>query len=143
MATGLPAPVRLMRAGLRTLPPTMLTALLRGISASLPRNHAPLVRRLARMAPARILFAPTDVPHRFLLSIATHGVTLTLADSGQVADVTMRGTLITLIDLLESRIDSDTVFFSRALVVSGDTNIAVGFRNTLDGESFNLTHDAL
>lgn len=139
----LPAPARLMRAGLRGLPPPVLAAALRRISADLPRRHPALVRRLARLAPARILFAPTDVPHGILLTITRHGAALTLAATGAVADVTMRGTLSTLIDLLESRIDSDTVFFSRALAVQGDTGVAVAFRNTLDGESVSLVDDAL
>ena len=143
MANGLPAPVRLLRACLHALPPLVISALLRDVTANLPRRHAAVLSRLKRFAPARILFAPTDVPHRFLLTISTHGVALTLADAAQQADVTMRGTLATLIDLLESRIDSDTVFFSRALAVSGNTAIAVAFRNTLDGESFNLVADAL
>jgi predicted lipid carrier protein YhbT len=143
MSTGLPAPVFLMRASLRAVPPPVLCVLLRRVTAGLSRNHAPLLRRLARIAPARVLFAPIDVPHCFLLSIAKQGVTLTLAGSGQAADVTMRGSLATLIDLLEGRTDSDTMFFSRDLSVSGDTAIAVAFRNTLDGEMVNLVDDAL
>jgi predicted lipid carrier protein YhbT len=143
MLTGLPAPVRLMRAGLRTMPPAVLALLLRRITAALARNHPTLLRRLGRLAPASVLFAPTDLPHRFLLTITEHGITLALGNAATAADVTMRGTLATLIDLLEGRIDSDTVFFSRALAVSGDTSIAVGFRNTLDGETINLTDDAL
>jgi O2-independent ubiquinone biosynthesis accessory factor UbiT len=143
MSTGLPAPVHLMRAGLRTLPRAVIALALRRVSTGLQRNHASLLRRLVRMAPARVLFAPTDLAHRFLVSITAQGVTLSLAKPDQAADVTMRGTLTTLVDLLESRADSDTVFFSRALAVSGDTSIAVAFRNTLDGEDFNLIDDAL
>jgi O2-independent ubiquinone biosynthesis accessory factor UbiT len=143
MSTGLPAPVHLMRAGLCTLPPPLISLVLRRISADLARNHATLLRRLVRMAPARVLFAPMDLPHRFLITITQQGVALSLAGAQQAADVTMRGSLTTLVDLLESRTDSDTVFFSRDLSVSGDIAIAVAFRNTLDGEVFNLIDDAL
>ena len=143
MATGLPAPVHVMRAGLRALPPPLIGLALRRLTAALPRNHAPLIKRLARMAPASILFAPTDVPHRFVLRIAAQGVALVLARRGTKADVTMRGSLATLLALLESRVDSDTVFFSRDLSVTGDTGVALAFRNTLDGEAINLIDDAL
>lgn len=143
MSTGLPAPVHLMRAGLRALPPPLISLALRRVTADLPRSHATLVKRLTRMAPARILFELPDVPHRFLITIAKDSVAITLAKPDQPADVTMRGSLTTLVDLLESRIDSDTVFFSRDLAVSGDTSIAVAFRNTIDGEPFNLIDDAL
>jgi predicted lipid carrier protein YhbT len=132
-----------MRAGLRALPSPLIRLALRRLSARLPRNHADLVRRLTRLAPARILFAPSDVPHAFLLDIAATGVSLRLAEPGETGQVTMRGRLRTLIDLLESRIDSDTVFFTRELAVSGDTSVAVAFRNTLDGEEINLVDDAL
>ena len=143
MATGLPAPVHVMRAGLRALPPPLIGMALRRLTAALPRNHAPLLKRLARMAPASILFAPTDVPHRFVLRIAAQGVALVLARRSTKADVTMRGSLATLLALLESRVDSDTVFFSRDLSVTGDTGVALAFRNTLDGEAINLIDDAL
>jgi predicted lipid carrier protein YhbT len=143
MATGLPAPVHVMRAGLRALPPPLIGLALRRLTAALPRNHAPLLKRLGRMAPASILFAPTDVPHRFVLRIAAQGVALVLARQGTRADVTMRGSLATLLALLESRVDSDTVFFSRDLSVTGDTGVALAFRNTLDGEAINLIDDAL
>jgi predicted lipid carrier protein YhbT len=144
MATGLPAPVHLMRATFRALPPPALSPLLAAAMAMMQRRHAPLLRRLMRLAPASILFELDDVPHRFLLVIAGHGIRLRLAHAGSPpATVTMKAGLATLLGLLEGRIDSDTVFFTRDLAVSGDTAVAVAFRNTLDGEAINLTDDIL
>jgi O2-independent ubiquinone biosynthesis accessory factor UbiT len=143
MPTALPAPALTIGAVLRVLPPPLVRLVLRRVGAALPRRHPALIRRLRRMAPARILFAPSDLPHRFLLDIAAGGVRLRLAAEDEAGEVTMRGRLATLLDLLESRIDSDTVFFSRDLSVSGTIDTAVAFRNTLDGEAINLTEDAL
>ncbi|MBU6497306.1 MAG: SCP2 sterol-binding domain-containing protein [Rhodospirillales bacterium] len=143
MAIGLPAPVFSLGLLLRTLPRPILALALRRVSAGLEHRHAALLRRLARLAPATFLFEPQDVPERFLLAIRPRAVTLGLAAAGTTADVTMRGRLATLIGLLEGRTDSDTVYFTRELSVTGDTEKAVGFRNILDGEAINLIDDAL
>lgn len=143
MTTGIPAPLHLMRAGLRMLPAPALRLVLRRISASLPRNHPDLVRRLVRVAPGRYLFEPTDLAQRFLLCIGDGGVILTLAAPGEAADAAMRGKLAMLIDLLEGRLDSDTALFARDIIIVGDMNRAVAFRNILDGETINLVGDFL
>jgi len=143
MTPGIPAPLHLMRAGLRVLPEPALRAVLRRISASLPRNHPDLVRRLARVAPGRYLFEPADIDHRFLVCIGDGSVVLTLAAAGETADATMRAPLAMLIDLLEGRVDSDTALFTRDIIIVGDMNRAVAFRNMLDGETVNLVGDFL
>lgn len=107
------------------------------------RQHAPLFRRLTHLAPATILIDPTDTPHGFLLTIAADEVRLALAGKASPASTRISGSLATLLHLLDGRIDSDTLFFSRDVTISGDTAVAVGFRNTLDGEAIGLLGDAL
>jgi ubiquinone biosynthesis protein UbiJ len=46
-----------------------------------------------------------------------------------------------LLDLLEGRIDSDTLFFRRDLIISGNTEAVVGLRNVLDREELRLTDE--
>lgn len=139
----LPSPVMLLRAALNALPPALLRPSLAASMHVMRRQHAPLFRRLMQLPPATILFDPLDVPHCFLLTIAPQAVRLDLATSSQTASARISGELSALIDLLEGRIDSDTLFFSRAVRVTGDTAAAVGFRNVLDGESINLLGDVL
>ena len=68
---------------------------------------------------------------------------LTLAARQHPAAARIKGSLASLLYLMEGRIDSDTLFFSRDVAISGDTAVAVGFRNTLDGEAISLLGDAL
>jgi predicted lipid carrier protein YhbT len=133
----------LLKAALRVMPPGFLRPGLDLFMRAMPRRHASLFRRLTRLAPATILFDPTDTPHCFLLTIAPGSVRLELAAAERTASARISGTLETLLHLLEGRIDSDTLFFSRDVMIAGDTAVAVGFRNTLDGEAISLLDDAL
>jgi predicted lipid carrier protein YhbT len=139
----LPTPVSLIKGVLHLVPAAALRPGLRLVMRSMRRRHPALFRRLGRLAPATILFEPDDTPHCFLLSIAADDLRLTLAGRDQAASAHIKGSLANLLYLMEGRIDSDTLFFSRAVTVSGDTAVAVGFRNTLDGELISLLTDAL
>jgi hypothetical protein len=50
---------------------------------------------------------------------------------------------MTLFDLMEGRLDGDALFFSRALVIEGNTEVVVALRNALDGEEIDLLDDVL
>lgn len=143
MNQDLPTPVRLIKAALHALPMPVLRQGLRLAMRSMRRQHPQLFKRLRRLAPATILFQPDDIPHCFLLTITANDLHLTLADPNDAASARIKGSLANLLYLMEGRIDSDTLFFSRDVVISGDTAVAVGFRNTLDGESISLLSDAL
>jgi len=43
---------------------------------------------------------------------------------------------------LEGRIDSDALFFTREIGITGDTSAVLGLRNTLDREDFSLLDEA-
>lgn len=143
MSQDLPSPVVLLKAALHATPPALLRPALSVLMRGMQRQHAPLFRRLTRIAPVTILFDPVDTPHRYLLTIERHGVSLDLAARDARAAARITGELAALIQLLEGRVDSDTLFFSRAITISGDTAVAVAFRNTLDGEPISLLADAL
>jgi predicted lipid carrier protein YhbT len=139
----LPTPVSLIKGALHVVPAPALRPGLRLVMRAMRRQHPALFRRLARLAPATILFEPDDTPHCFLLTIAEDDLRLTLVDRDQAASARIKGSLANLLYLMEGRIDSDTLFFSRAVTIGGDTAVAVGFRNTLDGELISLLADAL
>ncbi len=143
MSDTLPMPVVMMHAAMRVLPAPLLQRGLRWAVRRLCAEHPDLFRRLCRLAPASILFDPVDTPHRILLTISADRLDLTLAPGAPAASACIRGRLTALLGLLEGRVDSDTLFFSRDVAISGDTATAVAFRNTLDGESISLLGDAL
>lgn len=139
----LPMPANVMKGALHVVPAPLLQPGLRWIVRRLRGAHPALFKRLCRLAPTTILFEPDDTPHRFLLTIAANGLHLMVAHGEPHAAVRIKGRLAMLLSLLEGRIDSDTLFFSRDVSISGDTAAAVAFRNTLDGESISLLGDAL
>ena len=143
MAEQLPMPATVMKAALHLAPAPLLQPGLRWIVHRLHGAHPVLFKRLCRLAPASVLFEPEDTPHRFLLTIAADRLDLALARGTPEAAVCIKGRLAALLSLLEGRIDSDTLFFSRDVSISGDTATAVAFRNTLDGEAISLLGDAL
>ena len=54
------------------------------------------------------------------------------------ATATIRGALVTLLRLLEGKVDGDALFFSRDLVVEGNTEAIVALRNAVDGDCIDL-----
>ncbi|MCH8036113.1 MAG: SCP2 sterol-binding domain-containing protein [Proteobacteria bacterium] len=61
---------------------------------------------------------------------------------GIEAAATIRGSLLSLIDLLEGRVDGDALFFSRDLVIEGDTEAVLTLRNAIDGAGIDLVEIA-
>jgi predicted lipid carrier protein YhbT len=107
------------------------------------RRHGALFDRLGKYGDRRYLIDPTDLPFSFLL-IPRAGdpqawVIGPLEEPD--ADVTIRGSLSTLIALLEGRVDGDALFFSRELAIEGDTEALLALRNAVDGEGIDLFQD--
>ena len=126
--------VTLARAAMRALPPPVVARGGALLLRRLGRVHPRLFADLARLAPASVGVAPTDLPHRFRLEIGGgRPPRLALAQATDPPpDAAIEGSLESLIDLLEGRIDGDALFFSRAITVTGDSAAVVGLRNTLD-----------
>jgi predicted lipid carrier protein YhbT len=138
-------PARLAGLALRPMPSGALEPLLGLAMRLLERRHPRLIERLAELAPARVIIEPRDTNHRFLIDISENDspVRLMLAHADDEAEATISGRLATLIDLMEGRIDGDSLFFTRELTVTGDTALIVALRNTLDGEEISLLDDVL
>ncbi|CAA6606174.1 conserved hypothetical protein [Rhodospirillaceae bacterium LM-1] len=138
-------PARLAGLALRPMPPKALEPLLGLAMRLVERRHPRLIERLAELAPARIVIEPRDTHHRFLIDIneGSAPVRLMLAHEDDEAQATISGRLATLIDLMEGRIDGDSLFFTRELTVTGDTALIVALRNTLDGEEISVLDDVL
>lgn len=60
------------------------------------------------------------------------------AYTGETPDVTIRGDLIALTSLCLGLEDSDTLFFSRRLLMTGDTSTGLLFKNLLANLDFDL-----
>ncbi len=139
-------PVPLARAVMRAMPPAALERALAVVLRRMKSRRPRLFRNLAALKPAVVHVEPSDLPHRFVLTIGGGEARLDLLDPAAATAkpaALIRGALGALINMLEGRIDGDTLFFSRDLLISGDTAVIVALRNTLDREAINLTDDAL
>ena len=75
-------------------------------------------------------FEATDINKGFFLKIEEKGVKVELHNANE-PDVTMKGEVAVLVDLFLGKVDPDTVFFSRRLEITGDTSVAIHFKNIL------------
>ncbi|MDE2167452.1 MAG: SCP2 sterol-binding domain-containing protein [Alphaproteobacteria bacterium] len=117
------------------------------LARAMARRHPGLTARLAPSAGAKILIELSDVPCALLLTIeaASKPPSLRLATGAdrKRATAIVGGDLDRLLDLLDGRVDGDTMFFSRDLFISGDTSAILLLRNALDSEDIDLFDDAL
>lgn len=86
--------------------------------------------RLCELEGKLFFFEATDIGRGFFLHI-TGGQIKVVLHMTAAPDVTMRGDVTVLMDLLSGRVDPDTVFFSRKLEIEGDTATAIHFKNIL------------
>ena len=132
-------PVPLARAALALMTPRALDRVVRIVMAKMLARHPRLFTNLARLTPATVHLIPTDTPHRFGLRMgAADTVFYVLDDPSEKAQATILGSLACLVDMLEGSVDGDTLFFARDIEITGDTEIIVGLRNTLDREEICL-----
>ena len=135
-------PLALLRGAAAVLPRPVLARLSRLVVRGLDRTHPKLLANLARLEPALIHIVPHDLPYRFALRVGSEPFTLEIVDRHATgADAEVSASVATLVDLLEGRIDSDTLFFRRDLTISGNTAVIVGLRNVVDREEVNLFNE--
>ncbi|WP_049973830.1 SCP2 domain-containing protein [Azospirillum sp. B4] len=112
--------------------------------ARLRRRHAAAFDRLETLGGKAFLIDPSDLPVRFLLRPAGDNPGLAPIAEGQVAPpaaATLRAPLGALLALLEGRVDGDSLFFSRQLMIEGDMEAVLILRNAVDGAGIQLDAD--
>ena len=138
------SPVLLAGLLARPLSPRLLQPALDAIFAILNRSHPGLFERLSCLNETVFLIDPIDLPLVFILDADPEHPRLTAArEDADRAVATIRGPLLTLIDLLEGRIDGDALFFSRTLSIEGDTEAVVALRNAVDDAGIDVKRDLL
>lgn len=140
------SPVLLAGFALRPLPPVLLQPFLNAVMAITRRRHPGLFDRLAGLSESTFLIDPIDLAFDFLLRPAPPPSLVAVAKGGQMEEpptATIRGPLMALIQLLEGKLDGDALFFSRDLVVEGDTEAVVTLRNAVDGAGIDVLDDFL
>ena len=93
-------------------------------------KHPNFRARLNEIDDRLFLFEAKDVGKKFFLHIKDKDMKV-LPHCARTPDVTMKGDVSVLMDVLLGKEDPDTVFFSRKLEITGDTATAIHFKNLL------------
>ncbi len=133
-------PAPLQRA-LRVAPLVPLSITLTKFSRAVAVRHPSLFRRLGEHAHSRFILDPTDLP--FVISLEPQGghpSVRALRGHGQ-GDARIAGALSVLLGLLHGAVDGDALFFSRDLVIEGDTAAVLALRNAIDDSELDLSDE--
>ena len=141
------SPVLLAGFALRPLPLAGLQPLLKIAIGTMKRRHPEVFERLGTVGDLVFLIDPTDLPFAFELCPSAVSPTLCAvrkpAQMQTHVNAIIRGSLLSLLALLEGRVDGDALFFSRELVIEGDTEAVLALRNAVDGADIDILSDAL
>lgn len=126
---------------LRVIPLAPLSLSLTAYSRKIAKAHPSLFRRLGEFDHVKFVLDPVDLP--FVICLAPNGgvprVTVTRGKGDGVARIS--GPLAALIGLVHGAYDGDALFFSRDLVVEGDTGAALALRNAIDDAELDLAQE--
>ncbi len=107
------------------------------------RRHPDILDRLSAYPDAVVGIDPVDLPFTLVLEPIPGQPRLSVCRDFDDLRPTavIRGPLRMLFDLCEGRIDGDAAFFSRQLVIEGDTEVVLALRNAVDGAGIDLEAD--
>lgn len=134
-----PAPLPL-RAALRLMPTALMAAPLNRVVREIARGRPAIFRRLGPHADRAFLLDAVDLPVVFLMRLPVEAPVVEVHRRGREIewDVRIAGRLSALIALIHAAEDGDALFFSRDIVMEGDTGAAVALRNALDSAEIDL-----
>lgn len=139
-----PAP-SLLRLALTPLPLFLLNPLLAHVARAVAQAHPSLFDRLDDAAEKRFAIDIEEFPFVLMLRPNPRALRFEAIRREQqpAHDARIAGTLLDMLDTIDGSSDSDALFFSRALHITGDTEAAVRLRNAIDDLDGNILDTAL
>ena len=128
----------LLASTLRVLPLVPLDTALTMLVRRLVTHHPGLIARLGTYADCRFAIVPTDLPVTLLLHPHRTAMRVTLHRRPPASDARIAGPLAALLGLAHGTWDGDALFFSRDLVIDGDTAAVLALRNAIDDSELDL-----
>ncbi len=125
----------------RPLPLAPVTLILTALARQLMRRHPGLQKRLGEYAQRRFLLDLTDLPLLLLLKPATSAPQVIAFSRRQPPpyDARIAGVTAAFLGMMHGSLDGDALFFSRDLVIEGDTAAGLALRNAIDDAELDLT----
>lgn len=124
----------LPRRVLAPLPLPLLQPLLKRIVRNVARSRPELFSRLGPHQQKVFLIDPVNLPFVFLLTPLAESPRLQARRRSEDLphDARIAGTFLTLLNMIDGGLDGDALFFTRDLMIDGDTEAIVVLRNALD-----------
>lgn len=134
---------KILRILLTPIPLSTLQPVLKHIVISIAKRRPELFARLGPHKHTVFLIDPINLPFILRLypdpqkpSLTVHRRREKLSYSARIA-----GSFLTLLNMIDGKLDGDALFFSRDLVVEGDTEAIVCLRNALDDMEGSIIRD--
>lgn len=127
----------------RALPLFPLQPVLRRIVLHVAKIHPELFERLETGAFKTFLIDAKGIPFLLVLKPDPNNPTLVARSRHDEIqyDVLVSGKFSTLLQMIDSKSDSDALFFNRNILISGDTEAILLLRNALDDMDTTLADD--
>ncbi len=128
---------------LRPIPLKILQpAINRAVSKVIEKNPQ-IFDRLATNGNKSILINPTNLPMVFLFkpNHLNPSVYAYRNENGLSYDASISGSVLTLLSMIDGELDGDALFFTRDIVINGDTEAIVALRNAFDDVDGSIAND--
>jgi predicted lipid carrier protein YhbT len=137
----LPEPLRVL---LRPLPLFPLRLALGRVVSRLAAERPAIFRRLGNHADKVYLIDAVDLPFVFRLRPCAERPSLDLCRRTAAGpwEARIAGPLAALLGMIHGSFDGDALFFSRDIVIEGDTEAVLALRNALDDAEIDLLSEA-
>ena len=138
-------PARGLRSLLRSAPVPLfpMQPVLGWIVRSIARRRPEIFERIGPHTSKCFVVDPTDMPFVLVLHPDPIRPRLRAARRRHAAvyDARIAGSFLTLLAIADGRLDGDSLFFTRELVVEGDTEAALCLRHALDDLDGSIADD--
>lgn len=133
----------MLRHVLAPLPLPLLQPFLKRVVRSAAQKRPQLFSRLGAHRNKIFLIDPVNMPFVFLLSPDCDNPRLWAKRrmDNIPHDARIAGTFLTLLGMIDGRLDGDALFFTRDLQIEGDTEAVICLRNALDDLEDNIMDD--
>lgn len=127
------------------VPLALVDHVLGRLTAGAARRHDSLFARLGDKTRAVFMIDPTDLPFAIMLRPDPSDLRVEALDRRRAPgwDARIAGPLAALLGLVHGAYDGDALFFSRDLVVEGDTEAVLALRNAIDDAEIDLSEEML
>jgi predicted lipid carrier protein YhbT len=122
----------------------LLRPVFQQLIAGMLRRHPELFERLGEYGERVFLIDPVDLPVVFLMKPSAARPRLTPHGRNEALawEAAVRGPLPKLISMVNGEEDGDALFFSRDIVIEGDTEAVLALRNAIDDAGIDLVEEA-